>query len=60
METIVGHLTHFILTGEINVPAPFVSKKKVPPILKAIDEHETHSSAFLKNVLGDKLFFYQK
>lgn len=54
--TIVGHLTHFILTGEINV-LKFVSKEKIPPILKAIDEHGDSQLSILKNVLGDNYSF---
>ncbi|HRH64998.1 MAG TPA: DNA helicase RecQ [Bacteroidia bacterium] len=50
--TIDVHLMHFILTGEINV-LKFVSKEKIPPILKAIDEHGDLQLSVLKNVLGD-------
>ncbi|MBK9542161.1 MAG: DNA helicase RecQ [Bacteroidetes bacterium] len=54
--TIVGHLTHFILTGEINV-LKFVSKEKIAPILKAIDEHGDSQLTVLKNALGDEYTF---
>lgn len=54
--TIIGHLTHFILTGEINV-LKFVSKEKIPPILKAIDEYGDAQLTVLKNALGDSFSF---
>ncbi|MBK7853241.1 MAG: DNA helicase RecQ [Bacteroidetes bacterium] len=54
--TIIGHLTHFILTGEINV-LKFVSKEKIPPILKAIDEYGDSQLTILKNALGDSFSF---
>lgn len=54
--TIIGHLTHFILTGEINV-LKFVSKEKIPPILKAIDEYGDAQLTVLKNALGDSYSF---
>ena len=54
--TIVGHLTHFILTGEINV-LKFVSKEKIAPILKAIDEHGDSQLTILKNALGEEYTF---
>ena len=51
-NTIEGHLTQFIFTGELDV-STFVTEDKIQPIKEAIESYGPETLSPLKEVLGD-------
>lgn len=52
VSTIGNHLTHFVLTGELNV-LKFISKEKLIIVQEQIAEHGIESGGLIKLKLGD-------
>jgi len=58
VSTIGLHLSHFILTGELNV-LKFISKDKLKIAIDAIKEHDISSAGILKLKLGDDFSYLE-
>lgn len=52
ISTITSHLTHFVLTGELNV-LKFINKEKLKNVEEVIREYGTESAGLIKLKLGD-------
>ena len=58
VSTIGAHLTHFVLTGELNV-LKFISKEKLQSVHEAISEHGIDSVGLLKVKLGENYSYLE-
>ena len=57
-STIAAHLTHFVLTGELNV-LKFITKEKLKVVEEAIGEHGAESAGLIKLKLGDNFSYME-
>lgn len=58
VSTIASHLTHFVLTGELNV-LKFISKEKLKIVQETIQEHGTESAGLIKVKLGEDFSYLE-
>jgi len=58
VSTIGAHLTHFVLTGDLNV-LKFISKERLIKVQEVINEHGTGSTGLIKLKMGDDFSYLE-